>query len=78
MNYGIMLADASKIDFMIHGIFKYNFFGCWFFNYNCSRFRSSLLYEFYFGTGSRHRHGKGRSARCSRLRHGIAVADPCS
>ncbi len=27
MNYGIMLADASKIDFMIHGIFKYNFFG---------------------------------------------------
>jgi len=27
MNYGIMLADASNIDFMIHGIFKYNFFG---------------------------------------------------
>ena len=27
MNYGILLTDADNIDFMIHGIFKYNFFG---------------------------------------------------
>lgn len=27
MNYGILLTNADKIDFMVHGVFKYNFFG---------------------------------------------------
>ena len=27
MNYGIVLSSGNDVDFMIHGLFKYSFFG---------------------------------------------------
>ena len=27
MGHGILLSGGSEVDFMIHGVFQYNFFG---------------------------------------------------